>query len=96
MDRNQRMNHETRVTSTMKLHVGSLELIGFPPARRFAIADAFVRQLEHMLRERSVESLPSCAKASARTSIEIASNASPREIGSAIARAIYRSLGELP
>lgn len=79
----------------IELHIGELELVGFSPAHRHAIAGAIERTLAELLRERGVPaSMPQRSTREAAASFT--PHAAPEQVGRSIAHAIFHALGHAP
>ena len=80
--------------SPITIEIGELELVGFPIARRHAIATAVEAHLGALVRERGLPELrPGRERERVAPALRCDPAAAPDRVGAAIAEAVYRSLG---
>ena len=81
----------------LSLHVDELVLHGFANADRHRIGMAAERELTRLLADRGVPGAPRRDREKASVdagTVALSPGASPRDIGAAIARAVYRGLDQ--
>lgn len=87
-----------RPAASVELRIDALELRGFSPAHRFAIAEAVHAELGRLLQGGSLPSLDQPGRGTSHTASctvtapGLRADASARAVGTAVARAIYDAL----
>ena len=74
----------------VEISIGELELVGFPAARRYAIAQAVERALGELAALRELPAAPRRAS-EARVRSDLDPHAAPEQVGRAIAEAVWRA-----
>lgn len=79
-------------TPRISLRIDELELQGFRPGHRYAIAEAVQAELQRLLADRPPPGASHQAPSSTVEATGLRADASPASIGTAIARALIRAL----
>jgi hypothetical protein len=87
------VSEESRTPRGVSVHIGELELSGFPVERRHAIADACVRELQRLLTADPLVDVTARARISGSTvGAPIDPHAAPGIVGISIAQAVVDTL----